>query len=1308
MSLLRLFRFSALILSIAFSTAALRAQAASFVNAVSTFATGFNQPFGIALDNQGNLYVTDSGNNRVVKITPDGAQSVLNTGGLLNLTPWSGIATDPAGNVFIAGMDTNWSGVVVKVAADGNASAISAGSITFFAPAGIAVDTSGDIFVSDSAMEGRIVEIASSGEASIINTSGMGLSYCNGLAVDKAGNLYVADSPNNRIVKITANGAWSQVNTGSYTLNAPQGVSVDPAGNLYIADTYNGSVKEVATDGSVSVVNSTLLSGDSFDTFGVAAAEKGVFYMLEDIHSSTPETYSVVKVQSDPDFGEENVCPAGTASPSPCSKSLTLQFRFDGDATLRIPLLTNTDFTTLSGNDCSGTFHNGEACRLNVQFAPSFAGARKGAVELADNNGNTLSTAYVHGVGFAPAAGFSPGATSPISTGSQTLAGPSSVAVDEHGNTYVADRTNHQVLQITSGSASALNTGTLNQPSALALDGAGALYIADSGLSRILKVSSTGSVSTVTTGAITLTQPEGVAVDGAGTLYISDAGNNHIVKVLQNGSSSIVSTPGLNLLQPHGVFIDGQGALYIADTGNSRIIKVSSDGSASIVSTGDITLQQPVSITADASGTLYVADASSAQIVQLSPTGTVSTITTGKYALQQPSSVAVDAHGNLFITDAGSGQLLFVDRVTPPSLSFPSTAAGAVSAAQSVALTNLGNANLVFPAPPTGTNPSLAANFVANGTNSCPTLSAGASCSLNISFAPASIGAMSGTLVFTDNDGNASNPYATQTVQLNGTAAQGTTSLTLVSSINPSQYGDAVTLTAALSTSGSAITTGSISFYDGSAALGTANLNTSGQASITTSNLSVGTHNLTAKYAGSADYLASVSPVLAQIVNQNTIAITWTPTSTIQYGTSLANVLNATASNHGTAASGTFSYTAQFADGTVSAVNAATMLPAGTYTIIAAFTPADTTNNAITKKTATLTVTKAPLSVVANNATRTYGSPNPAFTGTMTGVIANDSLTETFSTTATQSSNVATYAIIPGVTGASLANYAVTAHNGLLTINKAGTTVTLTTSNANPTNGDSVTWTAIVSSNTSFVPAGAVQFLDSSTVLGTSPVNGQGTATFTTTMLTAGSHTIVAIYTGDQNFSQSQNAVSEQVKGPSFSLALDTAQLTLKPGQSGNIKATLNAEAGFQGTVKLSCSGLPIGASCSFSPASLTASKSNTALSSTLTIRTTGLDLSNTAQAKKPSFGNGAMLAGFWFLPSTLLGGWLLWQRRRLRAATGNVLLLLVLLGCCAAGVMGCGITPEPGYTGTTTITVNAAPHDGDVQSATFVLQVEP
>lgn len=1305
MSLLRLFRFSALILSIVFSTAALYAQAVSFANTVSTFANGFNQPFGIALDNQGNLYVADSGNNRVVKVAPDGTQSVLSLGGLTLNTP-SAIATDAAGNVFIVGMDANWTGSVVKVAANGNASTISVASITLFDPAGIAVDASGNIFVSDSGGEGRIVKITPSGAASLINTGGMGLSYCNGLAIDSNDNLYVADSPHNRIVKIAANGTASAVNTGSYTLSAPWGVSVDPVGNLYIADTFNGSVKEVATDGSVTIVNSTLLSGDSFYTYGVAAAGNGIFYMLEDLHSATPETYSVVKVQTDSDFGIENVCPAGTASPAPCNKSLTLQFRFDGDATLRTPLLANSDFTTLTGNGCAGTFQNGQACRLTVQYAPSLAGARKSAVELADNNGNILSTAYVHGIGIAPEAGFSPGTTSQISTGSIALTSPSSIAVDEQGNTYIADRASNKVLQVTSGGVSALNAGTLNQPSALALDGAGALYIADTGNSRILKVLSTGSVSTVSTGTITLAQPEGITIDGAGTLYIADAGNNHIVKVLQNGTSSIVSTASLNLLQPRGVFADGAGTLYIADTGNSRIVKVLSNGTASIVSTGNLTLQQPVSIAADASGTLYIADKSSAQIIQFSPTGTASTITTGTYALQQPSSIFVDAHGNLFITDSGNGQALFVDRVTPPSLTFPSTAAGAVSAAQTVTLTNLGNTNLVFPAPTAGINPSLAANFVASGANSCPTLSAGASCSLSVSFAPTSVGTVSGSLVFTDNAGNTSNPYAAQTVLLNGTAAQGTTSLILSSSLNPSQYGDAVVLTSVLSTSGSAVTTGSITFYDGSTVLSTVNLNASGQASISLSNLSIGTHNLTAKYAGSADFLASTSPTLAQVVNQDSTVITWTPASTIQYGTNLANVLNATASNHGTATSGTFSYTAQLSGGAASAVNAATVLPAGTYSIVAAFTPADTTNNAITKQTATLTVAKAALSLVANNATRTYGSPNPTFTGTITGAIANDTLTESFSTTATQSSNAGTYAIVPSASGSSLANYAITAHNGVLTITKASTSVALTTSSANLTNGDSVTWTAMVSSTTSFEPTGAVQFLDGSTVLGTSPVNAQGTATFTTTTLTAGSHTIVAIYAGDQNFSGSQNSVEEQVKGPSFSLALDMPQLILKPGQSGNITATLNSEAGFQGTVKLSCSGLPMGASCSFSPASLAASKSNTTLNSTLTIKTTGLDLSNTAQAQKPSSGNGAMLAGFWFLPSALLGGWLLWQRRRLHAATGHVLLLLILLGC-AAGVMGCGITPEPGYTGTSTITVSATPQSGDVQSATFVLQVE-
>ena len=78
-------------------------------------------------------------------------------------------------------------------------------------------------------------------------------------------------------------------------------------------------------------------------------------------------------------------------------------------------------------------------------------------------------------------------------------------------------------------------------------------------------------------------------------------------------------------------------------------------------------------------------------------------------------------------------------------------------------------------------------------------------------------------------------------------------------------------------------------------------------------------------------------------------------------------------------------------------------------------------------------VTPAPLTVAANNASRTYGAANPAFSGTVTGAVGSDSFSESFTTTATASSNVGSYPIVPAVTGANLASYTVTAVNGTLT-----------------------------------------------------------------------------------------------------------------------------------------------------------------------------------------------------------------------------------------------------------------------------------
>ena len=127
--------------------------------------------------------------------------------------------------------------------------------------------------------------------------------------------------------------------------------------------------------------------------------------------------------------------------------------------------------------------------------------------------------------------------------------------------------------------------------------------------------------------------------------------------------------------------------------------------------------------------------------------------------------------------------------------------------------------------------------------------------------------------------------------------------------------------------------------------------------------------------------------------------------------------------------------------------------PVGTYPIVATLVDPDSklSNYTVTNTPGTLTVNPAPLVVTAENATRLYGDPNPAFTGTVTGVKNGDNITAVYATTATVTSPVGTYPITPGLVdpGNKLGNYAVTLNNGVLTVAPAPLTVTA----ANATRG---------------------------------------------------------------------------------------------------------------------------------------------------------------------------------------------------------------------------------------------------------------
>jgi hypothetical protein len=268
-----------------------------------------------------------------------------------------------------------------------------------------------------------------------------------------------------------------------------------------------------------------------------------------------------------------------------------------------------------------------------------------------------------------------------------------------------------------------------------------------------------------------------------------------------------------------------------------------------------------------------------------------------------------------------------------------------------------------------------------------------------------------------------------------------------------------------------------------------------GTLSITPASLTV-TANDAAKVYGQAN--PAFSDTITGFVNGDTAAVV-----------SGASDLTTTA----TASSGVGSYTIAVAQGTLSAANY-------TFAVVNSM----------------LTVAPAPLTVTAINASKVQGQPNPVFTASYGGFVNGDSAASlggalTFTTPATDSSPVGTYVVSPS--GLNSTNYSITFVSGTLTVTSplASATSTIIVSSGDPSvYGQAVTFTATVSAATG-TPTGVISFLDSGNLLGTASLAG-GTAALTIASLTAGSHTIIASYSGDVSYAASSSAPLPQSVTP--------------------------------------------------------------------------------------------------------------------------------------------------------------------------------
>jgi len=293
-------------------------------------AAQFNSPVGIAVDAQGNVFVTDEVNQRIRKVTPAGvvttfagsAQQGLNdgTGASAQFYYPEGIAIDAAGNMVVADSRSNLirkitpAAVVTTLAGNIIPGFIDGTGNTahFNSPAGVSIDAAGNTYVADDnnhsirkiTVAGAVTTIAGNGLAGYTNGTGGAAQFRFpfGVTADAQGNIYVADDQNNRIRKITSTGVVTTLagdGTFGYADGAaatarfafPSDLKVDAQGNIFVADRGNHCIRKISTAGQVSTVagvpgQSGFLDGGTgtarfYQPYGLALDAQGNIYVAD-------------------------------------------------------------------------------------------------------------------------------------------------------------------------------------------------------------------------------------------------------------------------------------------------------------------------------------------------------------------------------------------------------------------------------------------------------------------------------------------------------------------------------------------------------------------------------------------------------------------------------------------------------------------------------------------------------------------------------------------------------------------------------------------------------------------------------------------------------------------------------------------------------------------------------------------------------------------------------------------------------------------------------------------------------------------
>ncbi|MBS1828547.1 MAG: hypothetical protein JST93_24790 [Acidobacteria bacterium] len=593
-----------------------------------------SDPFDVTLDNVGNLYIADTSNNRIRKVSPNGVITTIAGAGMNGDSGDGG----PASNAWI------------------------------FFPAALKFDSVGNLYFAESfrirriTPDGRIFTVAGTGAFGYSGDGGLAsnatLGKVTSLAFDSAGNLFLADSSNQRVRKINpagiittfaGNGVAAFQGDGgpaaSASVSNPYGVVVDSLDNLYIADSFNHRVRKVTPAGIITTVASISTPE------GVAVDNQGNLLVLE----------NGVYLRA--------ISPAGVISTvaGNGTRGLSGDTGLATSAQLFAPQGLAVDasggiFVSDGANDRVRRIHT------DGRIFPSAGGG----ISIADGQ---PATSALLSIPFGAAAD-----------------GAGNLYIADAGHSIVRKVTPAGIISTIAGSLQRGYSGD-GGPAALArfdslwdlaLDNAGNLFITDG--PRLRKISPSGIITTVAGNGSLGYSSDGVpaisasinaivsvAPDNAGNLFISDSTTHRIRKISTDGMLTTVAGNGApafsgdgglatraSLAHPQGIAVDAQGNIYIADTGNHRIRKVLPDG---------------VITTIAGSSLGFSGDNGPAHAAQLN----------------SPARLAVDRNGNILISDTRNNRIRILSpslTAQPVSLAFQYTPAAGSPPAQTLTVTS--------------------------------------------------------------------------------------------------------------------------------------------------------------------------------------------------------------------------------------------------------------------------------------------------------------------------------------------------------------------------------------------------------------------------------------------------------------------------------------------------------------------------------------------------------------------------------------------------------------------------------------------